>query len=279
MLDGQLDMFGGEVRQNDEYDRFVEKFTPKKTTDDCYTPTNIYDAVARYVGAEYGIRREQMVRPFWPGANYQAVDYPDGCCVVDNPPFSILSEIARWYCARGISFFLFAPTLTMISGNGTKNDISYIALGISIIYENGAEINTSFITNLDDSLLRSAPALYRDLKDANEKNRQKLHKTLPKYEYPPNVLTAAAAYRYSQYGVEYKLARKDAVFIRALDAQRGKGKAIFGGGLLLSERAAAERAAAERAAAERAAAERAAANRWPSSEREEAIIARLGHDE
>ena len=31
-------------RMND-YDGFVEKFKPKKTTDDCYTPPAVYDAV------------------------------------------------------------------------------------------------------------------------------------------------------------------------------------------------------------------------------------------
>ena len=44
--------------------------------------------------------------------------------------------------------------------------------------------------------------------------------------------------------------------MRALDAQKDKGKAIYGGGFLLSEKAAAEKAAAEKAAAEKAAAER-----------------------
>lgn len=42
--------------------------------------------------------------------------------------------------------------------------------------------------------------------------------------------------------------------IYALDAQRSTGKAIFGSGLLLSDRLAAEHAAVRRAAAERAAA-------------------------
>lgn len=30
---------------NPEYDDFVAKFEPKKTTDDCYTPPIIYDAI------------------------------------------------------------------------------------------------------------------------------------------------------------------------------------------------------------------------------------------
>ena len=28
-----------------EYEDFVEKFKPKKTTDDCYTPPNVYEEV------------------------------------------------------------------------------------------------------------------------------------------------------------------------------------------------------------------------------------------
>ena len=28
-----------------EYFDFVEKFKPKKTTDDCYTPENVYEAI------------------------------------------------------------------------------------------------------------------------------------------------------------------------------------------------------------------------------------------
>ena len=68
--------------------------------------------------------------------------------------------------------------------------------------------------------------------------------------------------------------------ISALDHQREHGKAVFGGGLLLSEsvaaeRAAAERAAAERAAAERVAAERAAARKWELSPREREMQRRL----
>ena len=34
----------------EDYDGFVEKFKPKKATDDCYTPPKIYDEVLRYMG-------------------------------------------------------------------------------------------------------------------------------------------------------------------------------------------------------------------------------------
>ena len=77
--------------------------------------------------------------------------------------------------------------------------------------------------------------------------------------------------RYSKYGVDFNVRRKDCAFEPRLDAQKEAGKSIFGGGLLLSERAAAERAAAERAAAERA-----AAHVWALSEREKGIVAGLG---
>ena len=52
---------------NPEYEAFVEKFKPKKTTDDCYTPENVYEAVAGWVADEYGRDRAGFLRPFWPG--------------------------------------------------------------------------------------------------------------------------------------------------------------------------------------------------------------------
>lgn len=53
----------------------------------------------------------------------------------------------------------------------------------------------------------------------------------------------------SEYGVELTVIRGESVRVSSLDNDSGSG--IFGGGFLISERAAAERAAAERAAAER----------------------------
>ena len=46
------------------YQLFIDKFKPKKTTDDCYTPSNIYEVVLDWVVNEYGIDRENVVRPF-----------------------------------------------------------------------------------------------------------------------------------------------------------------------------------------------------------------------
>lgn len=81
---------------NDEYNEFTEKFEPKKTTDDCYTPDKVYDAVADWVANEYGLDRSKFVRPFYPGGDYEREKYPDGCAVVDNTSF-ITNMEPRWH--------------------------------------------------------------------------------------------------------------------------------------------------------------------------------------
>lgn len=78
---------------SDEYKAFVDKFKTKKTTDDCYTPENIYNAVRDWVCREYGIDPADIVRPFWPGGDYERFPYTEKSVVVDNPPFSIVSKI------------------------------------------------------------------------------------------------------------------------------------------------------------------------------------------
>jgi hypothetical protein len=62
---------------NPEYDAFTEKFKPKKTTDDCYTPPLVYDAIQDWACSEYGIDPACIVRPFYPGGDYERFDYPD----------------------------------------------------------------------------------------------------------------------------------------------------------------------------------------------------------
>ena len=52
---------------NEEYNEFLKKFEQKKTTDDCYTPEVVYEAVADWVSEEYGEDRQNFVRPFYPG--------------------------------------------------------------------------------------------------------------------------------------------------------------------------------------------------------------------
>ena len=79
--------------ETEESAEFEEKFKPKRTTDDCYTPPEMYDAIADWAVSEYGIDRKKIVRPFYPGGDYRSFDYSNGKVVLDNPPFSIMSEI------------------------------------------------------------------------------------------------------------------------------------------------------------------------------------------
>ena len=267
--------------ESPEYAAFVEKFKPKKTTDDCYTPPEIYDVILSWAVDRYGFDPACVVRPFWPGGDFMSFDYPDGCVVLDNPPFSILSKICQTYRTRGIKFFLFAPTLTILSctGRASVMEVNHIITKGSITYQNGATVPTSFVTNLetDGTVIESAPDL-SDLIQAKDDELQKANKKeLPKYVFPDHIITAAKVNWFCAHHTPYRLNARDCRFITKLDAMGGR--TIFGGGLLLNERAAAERAAAERAAAERAAAERAAAYKWQLSPRELEMVRMISGDE
>ena len=266
------------INQNKEkfedYEGFVEKFKPKKTTDDCYTPPIVYEAVADWTAREYGLDKAQFCRPFYPGGDYEKYDY-NGRIVVDNPPFSILSQIVKYYVLHGIKFFLFSPTL---SGLVRYSDVcTALAVGVDITYENGATICTSFVTNLEPENIRTRtpPTLYQAVHEANSKNRQEQVKHLPKYSYPLNVVTPAAIYSYSRYDIDFVITRSESIRVDALDNQRNAGKRIFGAGLLISNNLKAERKKAERKKAEREKAEREKAERWELSQREINIITAL----
>ena len=259
------------------YDEFIEKFKPKLTTDDCATPPLVYEAVLGWVCEEYGVRPEQVVRPFWPGLEYTEAEYPEGCVVVDNPPFSILSKICEWYLDRGIKFFLFAPSLTSLAGKKVCMRVNHIICGAEVVYENGAVVRTSFVTNLGDgeTILQTAPRLGALVNEAVERSRAEATRTVPTYQYPHHIVTAAMLQRYCRYGVDLKITRDECVRVARLDAQRPLKKSIFGGGLLLSDAAARRHAAADRLAAERAEMERQGAIEWQLSERELQIVEEL----
>ena len=281
--DGQMffdELLKAQGGDSKAYEDFVDKFKPKKTTDDCFTPVAVYECVAEWVTEKYGVERSRMVRPFYPNGDYEAYDYPSDAVVVDNPPFSIITQIVRFYARQGVKFFLFGPSLTLISGDKIAQACA-IPLGVSVIYENGAEVNTGFITNLepDDTCLKSEPELFKRLDEIATRVRRERKKQLPKYTYPDHVVTAAMVQQYSKYGVPYEVSRRNSKKLRALNAQEEIGKTIFGDGLLLSDKAAAERAAAERAAAERAAAERAAATQWKLSKWELDEVRRLSEND
>ena len=251
----------------ENYDGFVEKFKPKKTTDDCYTPPIVMDAVNNWVADEYHLDKMNFVRPFYPGGDYENYEYNDSV-VVDNPPFSILSQIIKFYAERNIKFFLFCPTLTCCR----YGDIcTVLPVGVDITYENGAIICTSFVTNLEPHEIRArvAPTLWTAVDQANKINTLANKKHVPKYVYPLELVTTTAIYPYARYGIEFTVTRSESVRVSALDSQKTMNKAVYGCGWLVSERIKAEREKAEREKAER----------WMLSEREKEIIENLSGGE
>ena len=171
------------------YEEFVEKFKPKKTTDDCYTPSEIYEVIKEWVCKRYNIDPGNVIRPFWPGGDYEKDEYPPGCVVVDNPPFSILKNICEFYLERGIPFFLFAPSLTALSGKTTWDRMNHIICDCTIVYENGATVKTSFITSFEpETVAETSPELTKLVNDLeamglvkrihDERNRRQVYVTL-----------------------------------------------------------------------------------------------------
>lgn len=218
-----------------QYKLFVDKFKPKKTTDDCYTPPEVYEVIKQWVLEEVPqIRELRIVRPFYPGGDYKAEDYT-GAVVIDNPPFSILAEIKLFYLDRGIPFFLFAPALTLLSTYDKR--LTFIVANCSITYHNGAVVSTSYVSNLfGDTALILAPELARRVKEAQQ--AVKAPNAHPRYEYPPNVVTGATLNKYITRGISLRVPREEVHFTRALDSQRKVGKGLYGSGVIVSDRVA-----------------------------------------
>ena len=260
------------MARGETYNEFVEKFKQKLTTDDCYTPKEIHDAVVKFVDRKVlSLNGHIAVRPFYPGGDFENFDYPENCIVLDNPPFSILARIVDFYLKCGIKFWLYAPHLTLFNYINRKG-VTAVVTHSNLIFENGANINIGFITNVwpKDEIFTTEPVLNRYLSFVQKKGRPSKKK--PVISFPDNVVSSALLGKVVVHGVRFSCPRSEAVFIRKLDA----GKRIFGGGVLMSERMAAERMAAERMAAERMAAERMAAERYELSKREKEIVKKLG---
>ena len=232
-----------------EYADFLAKFDAKKTTDDCFTPPAVFAAVHQWAAAEYRLQGRRIVRPFHPGGDFVAFEYQPGDVVLDNPPFSIIAKIRRFYDEHGIDYFLFAPSLTLFS--------TMAPTMLVVEYANGAKVATSFITSLEPhTRVRTAPALAQALRAARTAKA-----ALPKYVYPDNVRNAALLGRVSS--VDFRIPADECEIISALDSQRDAGKTIFGSGIIMSAAKAAELQAAVEP------------TEWSLSPREQRIIERL----
>lgn len=213
--------------ESEEYRKFVEKFDKdaEKTTDDCYTPQDVYECVRDYFIEEGVIPRgAKIVRPFYPGGDYELEEYPDGCVVYDNPPFSIMTQIVKYYQDRGIKFLLYCPTLSSLH---LAQYCTFIALDMSITYANGAVVNTSFLTNLlpeDISVL----TLRRDLKDRIYNIESQPDKGgVLKRNYPLEWLTVKALTAIARNDIPMTWYRSKMQYIRAKEVC--EGVQVFGG--------------------------------------------------
>ena len=101
----------------------------------------------------------------------------------------------------------------------------------AITYGNGANVNTSFVHNLDQSVLaENAPDLYEAIAACPSQSAKKAQRVIC---LPRNVLRQSSIGRLSH--TPFRLERSEAIFVRSAG-----GYDIFGGGLLVSD-AAAER--------------------------------------
>ena len=180
------------------YNDFLKKFETKKTTDDCYTPDGVYNAVTNYVEnfilkpCGKSLNDYEILRPFKPFGDYLNEKYTDKMLVIDNPPFSIYAKIVKNYLKMNVKFFLFAPALTLFVLN---SECQYIITNVNITYSNGAKVRTSFATNLlpSEYKILLSGRLTKMLKQAQAtQNKQKL-KIL---KMPDNYFSSAQLLKY-----------------------------------------------------------------------------------
>lgn len=192
-----------------DYDGFVEKFKPKKTTDDCYTPAAVYEAVVKYVN-DYVTPLEgvQVVRPFWPGGDYENYDYPDGCIVINNPPFSLFTKIRRFYQLNNIKYFLFGPGLTMFETY--LNGECFHIINEVIKFENGAMVHCSFVTNISNGdrivLAGALDEVLAEIQGSKDTRRA--------LAYPKGVVSSATLKKYVVKGEQFAIKDSDAYVVK-----------------------------------------------------------------
>lgn len=247
----ELDLFGQEVMRQRrkptggstnpivfrDYDAYLAKFTGghAKTTDDTYTPRDVFEAVVEYVSTITDMSGRQILRPFYPGGDYINAEYPENGIVIDNPPFSMFTKICRFFTAQGIPFFLFGPGLTIAS---CCKYCTAVIIAEQITFDNGATVRSNFASNLyGDTIITTAPLLSDLIARCHS---QKPKNPLPSFEYPPEILSVSDMQSIARNGVEFSVSRSEAVIIRDLDLHPKKG-GLFGDHFLLSQAKAKEK--------------------------------------
>lgn len=248
-----------------DYESYIAKFQDKeKTTDDTYTPPDVYEAVLNYVRSIYPMEGKKVLRPFYPGGDYEHAEYPEDGVVVDNPPFSIFTKICKFYSERKIPFFLFGPAKTIFS---CLKYCSAVAIAHNIKFSNGPIVYCNFATNMIGNILVTVSPELSEAIAACPSQSKKVK--LPRYQYPKEVISFSDLQIMAKGNEAFSLLRCEAKIVRNLDLFPKK-RGLYGNHLLVSE-AAAVKAAAVKAAAVKA------PERIPIvlSERERAIVDNL----
>lgn len=211
-----------------DYESFVAKFsdTPK-TTDDCYTPQDVYEAVVDYVRkySKFEFKPDTpILRPFYPGGDYINADYLEDGVVIDNPPFSMFTKIVKFYTERGIPFFLFGPGMTIFS---CCKYCTAIVVGVNVTFHNGAVVRLNFASNIfGDLYCKTAPELTEAIKACPSQNTKV---ELPAYRWPDTVVRVSTLQTIANGGGHFEV-RRDEGFCHRSPVQ---GRDAFGNSIVL----------------------------------------------
>lgn len=221
----------GTKRSYYDYEAFIAKFQNlPKTTDDTYTPEDVYEAVLDYVNSIYPLEGKVVLRPFYPGGDYVNEDYPENCVVVDNPPFSLFTKICAFYSANKVPFFLFGPGLTITS---CAKYCTAVIVGFNVKFENSAAVCVNFASNLfGDTAIMTAPELYEALEECPSQNKKV---NLPSYAYPEELLSVSTMQTIAAGGVHFRVSRGECVKVNGLDNHPNGRGALFGDHFLIAK--------------------------------------------
>lgn len=221
---------GGVLEPLKDYDKWLNNLKKNvKTSDDTFTPPKFYEAILEYINEKIiPIDSIEIQRPFYPGGDYQkeAETYNEKSVVIDNPPFSICSEILEFYIKNNIKFFIFTNGLTIFN---------YLSRGVHLLcpyavlkYENGVKVNTCFVHNL----LPSGVTISGDLRErllkiaATQKERKK-------YQYPNEVLSLAQSLELAK-TIKGEVTITNYKGVSRLN-YKGKQKKVFSKAMILSK--------------------------------------------
>ena len=213
-----------------DYESFLAKFADNpKTTDDCFTPKDVYEAVVKYVGTIYDMSDKVVLRPFFPGGDYENAVYPENGIVIDNPPFSMFLPIVKFYTARDIPFFLFGPGMTIV---WASKYCTVLCINNNIVFENGASVACNFASNLfGDVVAMTAPLLSELIAKCKSQNTKQ--KQL-QYIYPDNMLCVSDLQAICKGGIDFAVRRSETHMIDKMDLHPKKCN-IFGTRFLVSD--------------------------------------------